>query len=60
MLGQCLWDWCQQLLAASTAMPRAGSTEMTFLWPLLTAENRLDKSTLGMRWNLVVKATSIA
>lgn len=60
MLGQCLWDWCQQVLAASTAVPGAGLTEMTFLWPLLTTENRLVRSTLKMRWNLVVKAVSIA
>lgn len=59
MLGQCLWDWCQKLLAASTAVPGAGLIEMPFLWPQL-AENRLVRTTLKMRWNLAVKAVSVA
>lgn len=60
MLGQCLWDWCQKLLAASTAVPGAGLTEVTFPWPQLTTENRLVMSALEMRQNLAVKAISIA
>lgn len=60
MLGQCLWDRCQKLLTASTAVPGSGLTEMTFLWPQLTAENRLVRPTLKMRWDLAVKGVSIA
>lgn len=59
MLGLHLWDWCLDPLAASAALPGAGLTEVTSPLPQLAAGNRPVRSTLKMRGNLAVKATSV-